>query len=169
MKTLRNFLIDFVIFVAFLLAAEPRITGDTLHEWLGLGFFVTAMVHLLLHWGWVANSVKKFLKRMPTATRINSIVDLSLFVAFTVVTISGIMMSKAVLPSLGIPVPHGDSWNQIHSFASNLSILLVATHIALHKSWIVGVFKKYIGNPVKRMFQKQPELAVVPVKIKKDH
>lgn len=168
MKTIRNFIIDFVIFAAFLLAAEPHITGDTIHEWLGLGFFITAMAHLLLHWGWVTNSVKKFFKRMPVLTRINSIVDLSIFVAFTVITISGVMMSKAVLPALGISLPRGGSWKQIHSLTSDISIYLVAAHFALHWSWIVGVFKKYVGNPVKSLFQKQPDLAVVPVKIEKD-
>ncbi|MPN18508.1 hypothetical protein SDC9_165868 [bioreactor metagenome] len=169
MKTIRNFLIDFVIFGAFLLAAEPHITGDTIHEWLGLGFFVTAMIHLLLHWGWVANAVKKFFKRIPVSTRINSIVDLSIFVAFTVITITGIMMSKSVLPTLGISVSRGGAWKQIHSLASNISIFLVAAHFALHWSWIVGVFKKYVGNPVKSMFQKQPQLTVVPVKIEKEN
>ncbi|MEA5077652.1 MAG: DUF4405 domain-containing protein [Anaerolineaceae bacterium] len=169
MKTIRNFLIDFVIFGAFLLAAEPHITGDTMHEWLGLGFFVTAMAHLLLHWGWVTNSVKKFFKKMPALTRINSIVDLSIFVAFTVITITGVMMSKAVLPTLGISVSGGGSWKQIHSLASEISIFLVAAHFALHWSWIVGVFKKYVGNPVKSMFHKQPELAVVPVNIEKEN
>lgn len=161
-------MIDFVIFAAFLLAAEPNITGETIHEWLGLGFFVTAMAHLLLHWAWVTNAVKKFFTKMPALTRSNSVVDLLIFVAFTVIILSGVMMSKAVLPTLGISVPRGGSWKMIHSLASDATVFLVATHFALHWSWIVGVLRKYVGNPVKRMFQKQPELAVVPVKIEKD-
>jgi cytochrome b len=168
MKTIRNFLIDFVIFAAFLLAAEPHITGDTIHEWLGLGFFVTAMIHLLLHWGWVANSVKKFFKKMPALTRINSIVDFSIFVAFTVITITGVMMSKSVLPTLGISAPRGGSWKQIHSLASDISIYLVATHFALHWTWITGVVRKYVGAPLMRIFQRQPKMAVVPIKVEKE-
>lgn len=168
MKTIRNFIIDFVIFIAFLLAAEPHITGDTIHEWLGLGFFVTAMAHLLLHWGWVTNSVKKFFMKMPALTRINSIVDFSIFVAFTVITFTGIMMSKSVLPTLGISASRGGVWKQIHSLASDVTVFLVATHFALHWSWITGVLRRYVGAPLMHLFQKQPELAMVPVKIDKD-
>lgn len=168
MKTLRNLLIDFVIFAGFLLAAEPRITGETIHEWLGLAFFVTAMVHLLLHWNWVVNSVNKFFRRLPLHARINSVVDLLIFVGFTVVTLSGLMISKSVLSTLGISLSGGGSWKQIHSLASDVSVFLVAAHFALHWSWLTGVFRKYVGNPLKRIFQKQPELAVVPVKVEKE-
>jgi cytochrome b len=165
MKTIRNFIIDFVIFAAFLLAAEPHITGDTIHEWLGLGFFITAMAHLLLHWGWVTNSIKKFFKKMPALTRINSIVDFLIFVAFTVITFTGIMMSKSVLPTLGISASRGGAWKQIHSLASDATVFLVATHFALHWSWITGVLHRYVAAPLVRLFQKQPKLAVVPVEI----
>lgn len=168
MKILRNFLIDLVIFAGFLLAFEPHITGDSIHEWLGLGLFVTAMIHLLIHWRWVANAVKKFFARMPFKTRIDSIVDWMIFVGFVVMTWSGVMISRTVLSTLGISLPGGGDWRQLHSLSAEISLYLVALHFALHWSWVAGVLRKYVGNPVKRLFQRQPELASVPVKIDKD-
>lgn len=168
MKTLRNFLIDVVILTAFLISAEPHITGQTIHEWLGLGLFVTLMAHLLIHWRWLVNASKNFIRKLPLMTRINSIVDLLIFIGFVVLTLSGVMISKSVLPALGISVPHSGSWKQIHSLVTYLSVFLVAIHFALHWSWLMGAIRRFVANPIKRLFQRPPELVVVPVKVNRD-
>jgi cytochrome b561 len=168
MRTLRNLLLDVAIFAAFLISAEPKITGETIHEWLGLGLFVTLIAHLLIHWRWVANAVKRFFRRLPAMTRINSIVDLLIFIGFVVLTLSGVMMSKSVSTTLGFSLPRGGSWKLIHTLATDVCVYLVAFHFALHWNWFVGALRKFIGNPLKRLFQKSPELAVIPVKNDRD-
>lgn len=53
-RTKLNFLIDIIIFTAFLVAMDPRLTGIAIHEWLSIAFGAAIIVHLLLHWQWRA-------------------------------------------------------------------------------------------------------------------
>jgi hypothetical protein len=165
MKAKLYLLLDSIIFLAFLIAFEPHITGEQIHEWLGSAFFLTLLTHLILHWKWVVNTVSKFFKKMTLNNRINFLVDFLIFVSFVLLTFSGWMISRFMLPTLGISVPMGGEWKQIHSLSSKATLYLVALHFALHWNWAVESFKHHVEQPIARMLRPQPKLAVVPVKI----
>ena len=77
--TKRNYFIDIGIALGFLTVFSQEITGQTLHEWLGLALFVGLFTHLLLHWKWVINITKRFFsKKLKPKTRLNYIVNGSL-------------------------------------------------------------------------------------------
>jgi cytochrome b len=168
MKTKTNLLIDSIIFLAFLLAMEPRITGEQIHEWLGAAFFLTLLVHLILHWKWVVNTVGKFFKKMALSSRINLIIDFLIFIAFITLNVSGLMISKTLLSSLGISLAHGGSWKQIHSLAADVTVYLLAIHIALHWKWVSSAFNLHILKPSMRLFERPEKLEPVPVPIDRD-
>ena len=109
MKTKLYLLLDSIIFLAFLIAFEPHLTGVQIHEWLGTAFFFTVLAHLILHWKWVVNVIKKFFKKMTLSNRVNFIVDFLIFLAFVIMTFSGWMISKFMLPILGINATAGGS------------------------------------------------------------
>jgi cytochrome b len=73
--TLRNLIVDAAIFAGFLVATDPRATGQAIHEWLGIAFGATIIVHLLLHWKWIVNVVRRFFSRLPGQVRINSVLN----------------------------------------------------------------------------------------------
>ena len=93
-----NFMIDLGIFAAFLVALEPRLTGETLHEWFSLAFAGVLIVHLLLHWKWVVNVGRNFFRKLWHTSRLKFVVNALLFTSFTVLMMSGLMISRSVLP-----------------------------------------------------------------------
>jgi hypothetical protein len=147
-STVRNLLVDAAIFVGFLLATAPRATGQTIHEWLGLAFGVGIITHLLLHWKWIVNVVRRFFSKLPGQVRINSILNSLLFVAMTLIIFSGIMISKIVLSTFGLSGSHDAIWRWLHTSATNAALVIVGLHVALHWKWIVGTIKRYAWQPL---------------------
>ena len=58
-SAIRNLIVDTTIFTAFLFATDPRATGQSIHEWLGLALGAGIITHLLLHWKWIVNVMKR--------------------------------------------------------------------------------------------------------------
>jgi hypothetical protein len=164
MKAKTNLLLDSIIFLAFLVAFEPHITGTQIHEWLGAAFFLTLLAHLILHWKWVVNTLSKFFKKMTWSNRINFGVDFFVFLAFIVLNLSGLMISKFLLQSLGINVTGGGSWKQIHSLSADVTLYLVALHFALHWNWLVAAVKNHVIRPASGLFMGSRKLEPQPVR-----
>jgi hypothetical protein len=156
-STVRNLLIDAAIFVGFLLATAPRATGQTIHEWPGLAFGVGIITHLLLHWKWIVNVVRRFFSKLPGQVRINSILNSLLFIAMTLIIFSGIMSSKVVLSTFGLSGSHDVIWRWLHASATNVALIIVA----LHWKWIVGTVKRYMWQPIFGRRQKQTQPAML--------
>jgi hypothetical protein len=160
-STVRNLMVDTTIFVGFLLATAPRVTGQTIHEWLGLAFGVGIITHLLLHWKWIVNVVRRFFSKLPGQVRINSILNSLLFIAMTLIIFSGIMSSKVVLSTFGLSGSHDAIWRWLHASATNVALIIVALHVALHWKWIVGTAKRYTWQPIFGRRQKQTQPAML--------
>lgn len=143
-----NLFLDVVIFAAFLLALDPRLTGIALHEWLGLAGAAAVVVHLLLHWEWIVGVTRRFLGRTSGAARLNYVVDTLFFIDLVVISLSGLMVSQALLPLLGLEAPGGTFWLVAHSLSADLAVALVAVHAALHWKWIVNAVRRYVLRPV---------------------
>ncbi len=157
MKNITNILIDLAIFIAFLVSMEPIITGEAIHEWLSIGLAVFIFVHLLFHWDWIIQVGKKYFKKLWHESRLNFFLDVILFIVFTTIMFSGLMISKEVLPVLGIKVVQGGTWKIIHSQSADIGMWLVAIHFGLHWRWIWKMFKRQIFSPFRRLFSKKTE------------
>ena len=153
-KTKTNLILDIAIFIAFLVAANPRLTGNTIHEWLSLSFAAAIVTHLLFHWKWLVKVTTTYFKNFFHQSRLNYVVDLLFFVAMTVVMFSGLMISKDILSSLGIQLDVSRSWKSIHSLSADASMILLGIHFALHWKWIVNSVKLYIVDPILGMTHK---------------
>ena len=142
--TKRNYFVDIGIALGFLIVFSQEITGETLHEWLGLALFVGLFTHLLLHWKWVVNITKRiFSKKLNRKTRINYIVNAGLLMSFVMMGVSGLMISESVMPLVGLG--NGpDLWEDIHEAVSNFTMLMVLSHLLLHTKWIITNTKKYL-------------------------
>lgn len=143
-----NLLLDAVILAAFLPALDPRLTGIAIHEWLGVAGAAAVVVHLLLHWEWIVSVTRRFLGRTSGAARLNYVVDALFFIDLVVISLSGLMVSQALLPLVGLAAPGGTVWLVAHSLSADLALVLVAVHAALHWKWIVNAVRRTVLRPV---------------------
>ena len=143
-----NLVLDLAITSVFLVLSNPPLTGMAVHEWLGLGLAVALVVHLLLHWEWIVGISTRLFGGLARGVRLNYVIDLVLFVAFISVVLSGVMMSKSVLPAFGLHASPERAWRGIHDFSANLLVVAVAAHVGLHWTWIVTHTKRLVsGRP----------------------
>lgn len=170
-STKNNLILDITIFAAFLVIVSPKLTGSTIHEWLSLALAAAIVVHLLFHWKWIVSVSKKFFKKFFHQSRLNYLVDLLLFIMMTASMFSGLMISKSILDTLGIHLDVGRSWKTLHNLTSDLSVILLGLHFALHFKWLLSTLKRYFVTPILRLFQRPQAgaLAVEPVRIKKEY
>jgi hypothetical protein len=154
-QTKTKWLLDVAIFIGFLAAMDPRSTGIPIHEWFTLAALLTILIHLLLNWDWIAQVTRRFLSNASTRARLNYVLNWLLFVDGILLMLSGILISQSVVPALGFSLPEGFAWRSLHSLSANLGLFLLGLHTALHWDWIANAFKKFIVQPLGRMFAKR--------------
>jgi Domain of unknown function (DUF4405) len=162
-----NLLVDIAILAGFLVAYEPALTGIAVHEWLSLAFASALILHLLLHWDWVVQVTLRFFRKLFHSSRLNYVINLALMIDFVMIMLSGLLISRSVLPVLGLQVASDPVWRFLHSSAADFSLLLIGLHIALHWKWIASTSKRYLFAPRKRRAQPQA-LQPVMVAVRRD-
>ncbi len=147
-------LLDISTFTAFLILMDPRSSGIAVHEWLAIALSATVIVHFLLNWSWIAEMTKRVFSKGNTlnGSRVNYILNWALFINGILIMLSGIMISQSVMPSLGFSLPENFTWRGLHEFSTNLSMLLMGLHVAMHWNWIVStvklIFRGKVMQPV---------------------
>lgn len=159
-----NLWLDIVLFAAILLALSPALTGIAIHEWLSLALAVAALVHVVLHWDWIVNVLRRFFARLAGQARLNLILNVALFVDFVVVMLSGILISREALPLFGLVLQADRTWEGLHRLSADLSVFIVGLHVALHWKWLATTLQRYVLNPLvalgHRPFSKPVPIAV---------
>lgn len=163
-----NFWLDIVLFIAVLLALAPNFTGLAIHEWLSFAFWATIVLHLLLHWAWTVNALKRIVGKLPWSTRLNLILNVLLFIDMTVVLFSGAMISREALPLLGLNLTGGRSWEFLHRLTADWSVFLAGLHLALHWRWILSALKRFFWSPAAHLFRPAKAIAPAAVVIKSE-
>jgi hypothetical protein len=170
MSAKTNLIIDTSIFTAFLVISNPHLTGNTIHEWLGVSFAAAIITHLLLHWDWIINVSRAFFKKLWHQARLNFVVNTLFFITMTGSSFSGLLISKDVMSTLGIQLNIHQSWKSIHTLMSDTSVIFFGVHIALNWKWIVSTIGRYVVNPIRRLFQRRavsPVLTAQPVRVER--
>ena len=147
-RTRTRLLVDIAIFAGFLVAMDPRSTGIAVHEWLSIAFAGTVIAHLLLNWRWFVEVTRRFVGKLATRCRVNYVLNLLLFIDVTLCVFTGIMISEAALPWLGITLPMNLLWRRLHDLSADLSLFLIGLHVALHWGWIVTAVECSIVRPI---------------------
>lgn len=143
-KTRLDLFLDLVLALAFVVVMEEHFTGIQLHELIGLGFGVGLLVHIVLHWRWIVNITLHFFRKLFHESRFNYLLNLILFVDLLVATVTGIAISRTLGLNLGLDRSLMQSWQRLHIQTSELSLLIVALHVAVHWRWIVTHARKYL-------------------------
>jgi hypothetical protein len=135
-------LLDVSAFITLLIVTAPRFTGDAIHEWLALALGGAVIVHLLLNWKWIVQITARLFSKGAKGQRFNYFLNWSLFATGVMIILSGLMISKTVVPFLGLSLPQNQSWKELHELSTNIAMVLMGLHVAVHWSWIVNMFKR---------------------------
>lgn len=126
------------------------LTGLALHEWLGLALCVLIPTHLLVSWPWLAATTRSLLRALPWRVRLTYLLNASLFVAIVVVTLSGLVISEAVMPGV---LPMGSNrafWRGLHTTSANVCVLLMGLHLGVYWRSVVRLIRQLVpSGPVR--------------------
>ena len=136
-----NWILDAVLFAAFVLAFWLDLTGLGLHQWLGVGIAAFIGVHLLLHWKWVVNVTARFFKRTSNQARMYYVIDLALLFGLSVISITGLVISTW----LDLPLVNYNVWRVVHVYTSIFTLGVLVLKIGVHWRWIARTAKKYFS------------------------
>jgi Domain of unknown function (DUF4405) len=131
--------LDVLLLFAFLCLQVPRATGLPGHEWSGLAFGLVVLLHLLLNWRWIVNTLRRVREPGAIRSRANATLNGLLFVMMVVTVFSGLVVSEVVLPTLGVTGSTLAAWRHVHNSFSRFVIVALGLHIALNWDWIAGV------------------------------
>lgn len=162
-ETIKNFWVDIALFLMFIIDMNTRFTGIPIHEWLGIVFGGALVYHLLLHWQWITTITRRIMGKLPTVQRIRYAVDLILFIDMVIVVASGILISEAALPQMGLTLSTNFHWRSLHHTSSELITWLVGLHLALSWGWLSSAFNHYIWQPITGTMTGQKQISVEPV------
>ncbi len=153
-KTLTNttkikLLLDGAIALGVLASLAPAMTGQAIHEWLGMAVAVPIVVHLLLNWKWIVATTRRFFGALPGQVRINYVLNAALFITMTATIFSGMMMSEVALRSLGLSLGHSPSMKMVHNLSTTALVWVVGLHLAMHWSWVVSAVRQHVIAPLR--------------------
>ena len=114
------------------------------------------VVHLLAQWDWTVASTRRFLPALTGRLRFTYVLNWLLFVAAVLVMVSGILISEAALPSLGLPTARstGSSlfrfWRLLHTVSADAVIVLAGIHLGLNWRWVLNAVRHVARLPRQR-------------------
>ena len=134
---------DLLMLLLLALLYLTKLTGILLHEIGGLIIAAFVIIHLVYNYKRIKSMFKNHLLKKYT---LQNTINVLLLLLLILVTISGILISKELFPSQN-KAP--EIWLIIHIGASLVMALLILVHLWLHRTFIVAVIKKNIGNNIK--------------------
>lgn len=141
-----RFLIELLFFVGFLLLMEPILTGLSLHEWFSTVLVAVMALHLLTQWDWIVQVTRQFFRKFWHKSRLQYMLDILLLVSMSTAFVSGFAISRHVLPFFGLSMERDPFWRFLHSLSADLTVFIVAVHVALNWKWVMATFKNLVGG-----------------------
>jgi len=139
--------VDILLLAMLLLLFSPRMTGLSIHEWLGISLGGVLIVHLLLSWSWISSTTRRVVSAPNRRTRINYVLNCLLFVLIIVEVTSGFEISQVSLPSLGIQTIDDRSWRALHNQTLNWAMLVLGFHLAMNWRPLFNGVRRYVWRP----------------------
>ncbi len=136
---------DIMLLAFYLVTANPATTGMPLHEYLGVGVFVLMVAHVVMS-GEGLGGRGRWTQRV-----LNGV----LLVALAFCVVSGIMVSGALLPSLGLYATGYYFWDPVHALSAKVLLAALLVHIVLRipvphrysvESWREKTRGRYAGE-----------------------
>jgi hypothetical protein len=136
-----------------------RDAWSDIHTWSSVIMIIAAMLHVVIHWGWVKRMAWRYVNvlrgRGSTSSRgakVNVLVNLAVALAFVVTALSGIYFlffidggyqggqNMAWDPAILVSRV---TWDLIHTWAGVIMIAAAIVHLAIHWRWVVNVTRRF--------------------------
>lgn len=137
-KQILKITIDVLMTIILLLLMGFQITGQLIHEWLGIGMFTLWIIHHFLNRKW---GISVFKGRYTPYRIVQSIINALLIFCMIGLMYSGITLSRYAFPIMNI---HKGVvlTRKIHLLASNWSFILMSVHIGMHWNGVIIAMRK---------------------------
>ncbi|HKV70300.1 MAG TPA: DUF4405 domain-containing protein [Gemmatimonadales bacterium] len=136
------FWLDLVLLLTFALLQEPETTGLWGHEWISIGLAVLLFFHLLVNWRWIVGALRRYAAN-SRRHRVNTWLNGLLYLTMVFTIFSGILVSRFVLPSLGLESSEVKMWRQLHSLVADGTLAVLGLHVAINWDWIANVIRRW--------------------------
>ena len=130
--------LDLVMTGLILLAMSPHLTGNTVHEGLGILLFLLFILHNLINRRWYQSMFKG---KYQLVRVLNALINCLLIIALLTLLVTGILISQAMFTFLTLN--GGLLARQIHTLAAHWSLIFVGAHLGMH--WAI-IFHKIHQN-----------------------
>ncbi len=121
-------IVDVVLTVLLLFLMAFQVTGDVLHEWLGIGMTLTLILHHILNHKWYKSIFKgKYSLYRISITAVNTL----LLFSIALTALSGMSMSGHAVPFM-YGLINVMTARKLHLAMSYWSFILMGIHIGLH-------------------------------------
>jgi hypothetical protein len=129
-----------------------QVTGQTLHEYLGMAMILLFVIHNILNRRWYGS----LLKGKYTPLRIfQTAVNLALLCVMLLLAWSGIVMSESAFSFLHLQVKGMARARLVHLCCAYWGLVLMSVHIGLHGGMAVGLARQAAGG------KKRPAAALI--------
>jgi hypothetical protein len=139
----------------------PRYAWVDIHSWASLILLSIILLHIVLHWGWIVETLKRtgsYLGGPVRKVAEQYVSSVSLFILFVVDCFSGFVL-WLVLPRGSLDYYNMLSgagrtfwglqrnvWLDIHVWLAVLIVGILVVHLVLNWKWVVGVSKKIAAD-----------------------
>lgn len=129
--------IDIIMTVLLLFLMAYQVTGEVLHEWIGIAMTVLVIVHQILNRRWYKNLFKGKYNTYRIVTTVNNTL---LLCAFALTAFCGMAMSGHAVPFL-YGMTSISFARSFHLAMSHWSFVLMGLHLGLHVPAMIGKMK----------------------------
>lgn len=134
--------LDVSLLLIFAFLEEPVTTGLFGHEWFSIGFAGLLALHLLVNWRWIAAALGRY-RIAARRARVNTWLNGALYVTMVFTIFSGIVVSRFVLPTLGVAPSTLKAWVDLHTIVASVTLVIIGLHLALNWDWIKSVVRQW--------------------------
>ena len=128
-------IVDILLFVVTFLLVNIEITGNLIHEILGITMAILLLIHIVTNWNWIKSVTKNF-KKVNKKTKVMYVVNLLTMIVYFGAILFGIIIS-----------------HELFKFETSSNYKFVITHIIFGRLAIV-VMLLHVGMHIDRMFSK---------------
>lgn len=153
-----NVFMDLLLVLIFVVEMEQHFTGKPIHEVMGLIFGAAFIIHIILHLDWIVKITLGFFKQLIHESRGNYVLNLALLIDMVLTVVSGVLISQ----TLGLSFNVDHSWETIHKVSAELSLIIVALHVAMHWKWITHNGSKYLFGWIPKLLHGKNQVASQP-------
>ncbi|WP_195989247.1 DUF4405 domain-containing protein [Clostridium sp. D53t1_180928_C8] len=144
-KNVLKLLLSLSLGLIFILMMNVKTTGLLFHEIFGIIILAGIIIHNIFNWNWTKGISKTLFKNKLTfKAKIMYILVILLCLSLSVITLTGILMSKYILTS--ITAKNILTIKFLHKYSSYFAVGAVSIHFLLHTKYIFTSLKKLILN-----------------------